>query len=242
MPAAAVVGATLVGSAISADAQRSAGNKAAGAQKAAADAEIAERRRQFEAVQKLLQPYVAAGTSAVGGQQDLLGLNGPGKQQAAITALERSPAFASLMRSGENAILQNASATGGLRGGNTQAALAQFRPDLLASLINDQYAKLGGLSSLGQNAAAGVGNAGMATANGIGGALQARGAAQAGAALAGGQAAVGMVNGITQGIGSLAGSGAFGGGGLSFNPGASFGAQGATFGGLGNSLSLGAAF
>jgi hypothetical protein len=215
----AVAGATIVGGAISADAQRSAGNKAADAQSAASEAGIAEQRRQFDAVQKLLAPYANAGTGALTAQQDLVGLNGTNAQAAAIQALQSSPQFTSMLKQGETSILQNASATGGLRGGNTQAALAQFSPALLSQTINDQYAKLGGITSLGQNAAAMTGNAGMQTGNSIASLLQQQGAAQAGAALAAGKADAGFGNSISSGIGAYFG---MGGGKL-------FGIQGAKF-------------
>lgn len=204
LPAAA----TLVGSLINSDAQRSAGNTAADATRDANAAAIAEQQRQFDAVQKLLQPYVSAGTSALGNQLDLAGLNGAEKQSAAIQALQSSPAFTSALKLGENRILANASATGGLRGGNTQAALAQFSPALLAATINDQYSKLGGLTSLGQNAAAGVGNAGMATGSSVAQLLSQTGAANAGAALSGGRADMMLGNGLSSAIGQLVGSGA----------------------------------
>jgi len=169
--------------------QSDAAKDAAGAQGDANRLAIEEQRRQFDAVQKLLAPYVSAGTGALGGQQALIGLSGADAQRQAIAALEGSPEFAAITQQGENAILSNASATGGLRGGNVQAALAQFRPRVLSALINQQYGRLGGLSSLGQNAAAGVGNAGLATGNNIAGILQGTGAANAGAALIGGAGA-----------------------------------------------------
>ena len=177
-----VGGALVVGGAVSANAQRKAAQGAANAQTEASRNEIAERARQFDAAKEHMSPFVQAGTGALGEQQALLGLSGADKQQQAISALEQSPQFASLMRQGETAILQNASATGGLRGGNTQSALMQFRPDLLSSLINEQYAKLGGLTSMGQNAAAFTGNAGMQTGAGVGQAYQNIGAALAGGA------------------------------------------------------------
>ncbi|MGE0349808.1 hypothetical protein [Hydrogenophaga sp.] len=186
--AAAIVGSSVVGGVMSADAAGDAASTAAGAQTAASEAGIAEQRRQFEAVRKLLEPYVQAGTDALGGQKDLAGLNGNTAQDAAIQALQGSPQFTSLLARGENSILQNASATGGLRGGNTQAALAQFSPALLAQTINDQYTRLGGLTSLGQNAAAGVGNAGLQTGDNIADLLSQIGSAQAGGALAAGRA------------------------------------------------------
>ena len=97
-----------------------------------------------------LDPYASAGAPALAQQQALLGLRGPQAQQASISAIERSPAFQAQVRQGEEAILQAASATGGLRGGNVQAALAQFRPQMLQREIDLQYGRLGGLTSLGQ--------------------------------------------------------------------------------------------
>jgi hypothetical protein len=202
--AAAVVGSAVVGGVV----QSKAANKAADAQTQSAQAGIAEQNRQFDAMQALLQPYVGAGTTALGQQAALIGVGGQQAQADAIAALQQGPEFAALTQQGENAILQNASATGGLRGGNTQAALAQFRPQVLSSLIEQQYNRLGGLSSMGQNAAAGVGNAGMQTGNNISNLLQQQGAAQAGGALATGQAWGNVLGSIGQYAGGVS-SGAF---------------------------------
>lgn len=209
--ATAIVGSAVIGGVMSSNAQQDAANTAAGAQTAASQASIAETRRQFDAIQALLSPYVGAGTGALSAQQDLLGLNGAGKQQSAISSILASPEFSAMTQQGENAILANASATGNLRGGNTQAALAQFRPQVLAQLISDRYSKLGGLTSLGQNAAAGVGNAGMQTGSQVAGLLQQIGSAQAGAALAGGRADAGMWNNIAGSVGLVAAMKGFGG-------------------------------
>ena len=210
--AAAIAGSTIVGGVISSDAQRSASNKASDAQSASAQAQIGESRRQFDEIRKLLEPYTTAGPGALSQQQALLGLSGAGAQRSAIGALEQSPQMQALTQQGENAILQNASATGGLRGGNIQAALAQFRPQILSSMIESQYSKLGGLTSIGQNAAAGVGNAGMNTSNQVNQALGNIGSAQAGAALAAGQANVGFANTLGQ-VGGFLGARIFGGSG-----------------------------
>jgi hypothetical protein len=206
--AAAVVGSALVG-AYSAKKQGDAAQNAAESQSQASAAGIAEQRRQFNAIQKLLKPYVRAGAGALEGQEDLLGLNGVAGQQDAIAALRGSPQYRALVDQGENAILQNASATGGLRGGNTQAALAQFRPALLSQLIDQQYSRLGGLVSVGQNSAAGVGNAGLQTGTNIANLLQQQGAALAGGALAQGRAQAGYGSAITGALGLYAGLGGF---------------------------------
>jgi len=115
-------------------AQADAAQSAAQTQAGASEAGIAEQRRQFDTVQKLLEPYVTGGAEAFKQQQALIGAQGPEAQRAAIAALEQGPAVQALTQQGENALLQRASATGGLRGGNVQAALAQFRPQMLNQL------------------------------------------------------------------------------------------------------------
>lgn len=167
---------------------------AAATQASAAQAGIDEQRRQFDALSELMSPYVTAGTGALTAQQNLIGLGGQDAQSQAIQNLQSGSQFQSMLEQGETSLLQNASATGGLRGGNTQAALAQYSPQLLNQLINQQYSNLGGLTSIGQNAAAGVGNAGIQTGSNVANLLQ-----QQGAATAGGQLAQGQVVGNTFG-------------------------------------------
>lgn len=181
---------------------------AASTQAAAAQQGQATQQWMFNKIQGNLTPYMTAGTKALGQQQALMGLSGAPAQKAAIAQLSSSPQMQAMLQQGENAMLQNASATGGLRGGNLQAAMAQFRPQLLSQLINQQMQNIGNLTALGQNAAAGVGNAGMQAAGNISNLLQ-----QQGAATAGGQMA--QANAIGGGLSQLGGmyaSGAFGGG------------------------------
>jgi hypothetical protein len=178
----------IVGGISGASQQAEAAQAAAGTQAESANIAIQEQRRQFDVLTELLRPYVEAGTPALQQQQAFLGLRGAPEQQAAIGALEQSPLFQSAVRQGEEALLQRASATGGLRGGNIQAALAQFRPAMLQEQIAQQYQNLAGLTSLGQRSAAGQGAAGMETAGTIGNLIT-----QRGQALAGGQIAQGGV-------------------------------------------------
>jgi hypothetical protein len=225
LSAIAVGGATLASSYM----QSNAASKAADIQGQAAQAGIAqtgasaqlavdEQRRQFDAVQKLLAPYAAAGTPALQAQQSLLGLQGPEAERAAIERISGGETFKALAGQGEEALLQRASATGGLRGGNIQGALAQFRPQLLSSLIEQQYGRLGGMTSLGQASAAGVGSAGMQTGTNISNIYGAQGtniarllgeqgAAQAGGAIAQGRAFGAIPAGIAGGLGIYSGLG-----------------------------------
>jgi hypothetical protein len=158
----------------------SASSKAGKAQVQAADKAAEEQRAAREEMRTLLSPYVSAGTPALQAQMAALGLSGPEAQQEYVTGQEQNPIFQALARQGEEGILQNASATGGLRGGNVQGALAQFRPQLLNQFLEQQYGRLAGLSTLGQASAAGVGTAGMQSANQIGQAYTQAGQARAG--------------------------------------------------------------
>lgn len=204
-----VGGSQLVGGMMQADAA----SEAAGIQAGAAEAGIAEQRRQFDALRALLQPYTEAGLPALQQQQALLGLQGPEAEQAAIERIRGGETFQALAQQGEEALLQRASATGGLRGGNIQGALAQFRPALLNQAIEQQYGRLGGMTSLGQQSAAGVGTAGMQTGTNVANLLAQQGAARAGGELGEAKAFSGLFNlpaqvlGFQYGAGGKAGMG-----------------------------------
>ena len=287
MPGPAIAG--IVGSVASGAIQSSAAKKAAKAQGAAADAQIAETRRQFDLVQSLLNPYVSAGTVGLQSQLDLMGLGGGGgtapgitttvipgtttavtghtgsgtsaqdrnlyvgqrsvttpsttqytvngqnfatmeeaqayananktgglsaddAQRAAISKIENGAQFGQLVKQGEYGLLANASATGGLRGGDTAAAMAQFRPAMLQSLIQQQLANYGGLAANGQNAAAMTGTAAQNAGAQVNAALGDKGAAQAGASLASGQAWSNAGSGILSTISGMAKPSTAGGG------------------------------
>lgn len=180
---------SVIGGITGSNKQAKAAQQAGKTQAAAAERAIAEQRAARDDARGLQQPFVDAGSKALAQQMALIGLGGTTAQQDAINALLAGPEYTTALAQGEEAILQNAAATGGLRGGNTQNSLARYRSDLLASTINNKYNQLGGLTSLGQNAAAGVGNNGLAVADSIGGLL-----ADQGAAIAGGQIAMGNRN------------------------------------------------
>ena len=199
----AVGGATLVSGYM----QGQAAEDAAQIQAGSAEAGIAEQRRQFDAMRELLKPYTEAGLPALEAQQAFLGLQGPEAERAAIERIRGGETFQALTRQGEEALLQRASATGGLRGGNIQAALSQFRPQLLSSLIEQQYGRLGGMTALGQQSAAGVGAAGLETGANVANLLGQQGAALAGGELAQGRAFASIPSAISGGLGIYSGLG-----------------------------------
>ena len=199
----AVGGATLVSGLAQADAAKSASRTQAGA----AVAGIEEQRRQFDALQALLKPYTEAGLPALEQQQALIGLRGPEEERAAIERISGGARFQELTRQGEEALLQRASATGGLRGGNIQGALAQFRPQVLNALIEEQYGRLGGMTQLGQRSAAGVGAAGMEAGGDIANLLGRQASALAGGDIAQGRALASIPSSIAGGLGIYQGLG-----------------------------------
>ena len=248
---AVIGGTTLLGGSMQASASREAAEIQARAQAES----LAEQRRQFDIATQTLQPYVGdemstglrqaaatplglAGSEAAKDLLDLLGITrGFGdsaggvetRQREAIQRLEQSPMFQEKIRQGEEALLSRASATGGLRGGNIQAALAQFRPQLLSAEIDRRAAQLGGLVGtgseqalqalqLGGAAAARQAASGLQFGQNIGQTLGNIGAAQAQGALSGGTAVAGQfISSLPQLLGQYQGGGGslFGGSGFS---------------------------
>jgi hypothetical protein len=172
---------------------------AANVQNQADQAAINEQRRQFNVTDQELAPFRQAGQAGLTGFGNLLGTNGGTAQQAAITALQASPYYQSLYRNGLEANLQNASATGGLRGGNEQYGLANFGADTLAQVIQNQLGNLGGLAQLGLGATNSTGAFGAASSNNISSLLAQQGQNSGDAALA----QSGALAGIFKNIGSI---------------------------------------
>jgi len=222
----------ILGSLLSGYSQSRAASKAAGAQVQATEAGISEQRRQFDVAQEMLQPYREAGLSAMEGLQPfigggaeayqqqlaLAGLLGPEAEAAAIQRVQMRPGFMEEVRAGEEALLQQAAATGGLRGGNIQQALAEFRPEMLRRSIEQEYGRFGGLAGAGLGALGDIFSAGQASAAGsasqaqslgqsVAGLMGQAGAARAGTTLGRGQAVQGVLNMPMQVLGMQYGAG-----------------------------------
>lgn len=204
------VAAAIGGAVIGGYASNKAAGKAADAQTQSAQMGIDETARQFDKVQELLSPYMEAGKRGLTQYEMLTGTYGDATQAARMRELEQGAEFKGLTRQGENAILANASATGGLRGGNVQRALYDSRSNLFSALMERQLNRYAGMAQQGQNSAAGVGSAALTTGQNVSALMQQQGAARAGGALAGGNAianAAGTIGGILGGAGGGTGSG-----------------------------------
>jgi hypothetical protein len=153
-------------------------------------------------------PSAAAATPAAGAPT--AAPDAATQQQDAITALQGSPLYTSLMRNGQNTILSNASATGGLRGGNIQRSLADFGSDTLASVIQQQLSNLSGISGQGLSAtgtAANTTTAGNSNATSLATQLAAllsdQGSVKAGGILGKANANLDMTNSIAKSLPQL---------------------------------------
>jgi hypothetical protein len=214
-----------LGALMGAGGMKRASRKAETAQLAALDSAIGEQSRQFEAMRSDYSPYLRTGGQALEQESNLIGLNGEGVQASSIEALRGSPIYQSLLRTGEEGLLQNASATGGLRGGNIQRSLADFRADTLARVIEEQLGRLGGLSGRGQQAVGAVSGFGADKAGAVSSLLTGKGAVRAGGLLTrGGINAQNWSNAgsfLDQAVSAALGAGA-GAGGAPFNAGQFF--------------------
>lgn len=176
-------GVGILGSVIGGGKNKKAIKKASAAEQAAMQQAIAEQRRQFDVTRQDYMPWMDAGKAAIGGMGDLTGLNGTEVQSTALDALRESPLFASIFDSGREAILQSASATGGVRGGNVQRGLADFGADTFAQVIQQQLANLGGISSGGAQMTGNLGGLGANMANNVSGFLTDIGKSKSGSIL-----------------------------------------------------------
>lgn len=207
---------SFIGSLLGAGSQKKAITQATHDQVDAYNKGIDETRRQFDITNANEAPYRDIGAKGIAGLGDLTGVNGGPQQQSAIDALKASPFYQSLFRNGLEANLQNASATGGIRGGNEVRSLADFGSDTLMQTIQQQLASLGGLANIGQNATAQTGAFGGDASAAITKLLGSIGGANASGALAKGGINASMWNNagsfLDQAVASAIGAGAGAGG------------------------------
>lgn len=206
----------LAGSAISSSASQSAANTQAQAANNAAGLQW----QQFQQLQQNLQPYMNLGSGSIGNLQTALGNLGnmhfnfdPTEQ-----SLQQTPGYQFTLNQGLNTVNNQLAAKGlnlsgaqakGIANYTTGLADTTYQQQYQNALQNfmtnygvssDQYNRLSGLVGVGENAAAGVGNAGLQTAANAGNLLT----SGANASAAG---TVGSANAISGGLSSLGNNG-----------------------------------
>jgi hypothetical protein len=233
--AAAIAGGAVVGgigsSVIGGNAAQSAANTQAGAANNAAQLQW----QQFQQLQQNLAPYMQLGSNSIPGLQSQLGKLGgmnfsfnPTEQQ-----LEQTPGYQFTLQQGLKGVDNAASAKGLNLSGAQMKGIGQYTTGLADQTYqqqyqnalqnfqtnygvqSDQYNRLSGLVGLGQNSAAGVGNAGLQTANTAGNFLTSGANASAAGQIGAANAISGGLGSISQGAGlyGLLGGGGFGGAG-----------------------------
>lgn len=191
------------------------------------------------ALQKLLGIGPGGAGSGISPIMSMLGMGGPGGVGGTGSinpaTFQASPGYQYQLQQGTNAVTNGAAANGGL-GGNAMRALQQTGQGLANQNFNQYISQANGayqglvgnltnLTNMGQSAAAGVGNAAMATGNQIG-------ANQIGAGSALGSGMLGSANALGGGLNGAGQNALLGTMMMNGNAGAGFGSNG-----VGSSLS-----
>lgn len=159
---------------------------------------------QYQQDRADLAPARSLLAPSVTGYGNLGGLNGADAQTAAIGQVEQSPLYQRLIANGTEALLQNNSATGSLRGGDFRGASADFRADTLVNAIQQQL----GIFNNGINAGMGGTTAGIAAGDNLTGQIaqnyMQQGQNQASGYLTRAGITAGLYNNIGSGLGNLA--------------------------------------
>lgn len=162
MPPALIAAGT---AAVSSGVQAFAGAKASKEQRKAAEAAIAEQRRQYDTTRADFAPWRTAGAGALDMLSRAYGLNGQAPDQSAFTA---SPGYQFRYNEGLRAIDRGAAARGLLHSGAAVKAEQRFGEGLGASEFGDWWNRLSGVAGTGQAAVGSTAQAGQNAANAIG--------------------------------------------------------------------------
>lgn len=171
-PAIAIAGAAVVG----AGATLAAGSKAAKAQRQAADASIAESRRQYDQDRADLAPWRQAGQNALDILTRTYGVNG---QAPDMSAFQASPGYQFRRDEGLRAIDRSNAARGLLTSGAADKARMRYAEGLGAQEFGDWWNRLAGIAGTGQSATNTTVAAGQNSTNNIMNAYQQAGNARA---------------------------------------------------------------
>lgn len=140
---------SFIGGWLGGNSSKKASRKAQAAGVAAETQAMNEIARQFDLTRSDYAPALSLLAPSVSALGDFAGLNGDEALQSRLGQVQQSPLLEALIRNGEEAVLQNASATGGIRGGNTQRGLADFRADAFNTALQQQLAQLGQTAGIG---------------------------------------------------------------------------------------------
>lgn len=192
MPTAAAAGIIGGTSLISGVMGSNAAKSAANAQSQAAANALAFQKQVYQQNQQNLQPYMTAGTSALGQLSNIYGPNGVTPEGSRTFA--NSPDYQFARDQGNLALTRYENATGmGLSGGALKD-VANFNQGLASQQFGNYFSRLMSLSQLGQSAASSLAGNNVASAGQIGNSNQAFGQAQASGPVGSANAITGSLN------------------------------------------------
>lgn len=214
MPWGFAAGALAIGDIASSVISSNAAGDAANAEVTASNNASKIQQDQFAQTQANEQPYMQAGGNALAALQRGIGI-GPGTDGSGVGNLNapftpadfhNSPGYQFQLQQGENAVLNNRSAMGGVNSGNTLKALTQFGQgtanqdywnayNAFVNRQNQQFGQLNSVVGTGANAVNNTGSFGANAANNV-----AQNTIGAGNSQAAG--IVGQASAITNGISS----------------------------------------
>ncbi len=176
-----------------------AAQQAGGIQAQAAQTAIPLQLQAFEGAEQRVQPFQDVGQAALGSRAALAGLGGIEGQQQAFEQIGPESAGQRFIRDRQRrARERNASARGGIGGGNIIRARAEQEAGFAIQDIENQRRELSQLSGGGLTAGAFLGSAGLQTAGTVGDLTQAEAQARASGILGAQEA---KASGLEQAIG-----------------------------------------
>lgn len=164
-----------IGSLTGANQQAKAASDAANLQYQASKDASALQKQMFDQTRQDLNPYMNAGTSALGQMMGKMAPEGYFNQTYTGQDIYKDPSYQFRLNQGLDAVQQGAAAQGGLLSGATLKALNDYGQQSASQEYGNAYNRfnadqtnrfnrLNTIVGMGQNAAAGVGNSGMQTA------------------------------------------------------------------------------
>lgn len=198
MPAAAIIGGTLLGGV----AQGYMANKGAKTQANAANRATDVELQMFNQSRQDQMPWMKAGQ---GGLNSLMGLMNMQKgadgqwtrnsdPNAYRQFLQMDPAYQMRFNAGRRTVENSAAARGGLLSGNTLRALTDYGQEMASQEYGNAFNRLAALSGVGQATAQGLGSLGSNTAQSVGNNMMQGAAARASGYAGMGNALNGMIN------------------------------------------------
>lgn len=209
--AVAAAGAGLIGSAISADASKSASNKARDAQSQASGQALDLEREQFEYQKKLNEPFYNLGlpgmasyaSGILGTPQEYTDLAG-NKQTAQVWNPQETEAYKWQQQQVEKNLGRSLRAMGRYNSTFGADAIAKSNRDLAASEYDKQFGRLADLTNVSRGGASSLAATSNAFANNAGSNIINAGNNQANAQLANGLIKTNAINSGVNGLFSLA--------------------------------------